>query len=234
MPTETDHLVDEGHAIVTRQREVRATPTRSRPNARGGAVRRRFRAAMIAIGAILLAMFAIGLFVPIGTTGVMIAALAIFAALALVFMLPAERVADAAALPKTPIAALPLRTEGWLAAQRRMLPAPAQTLADGIGVKLEALSPQLATLDDREPAAAEIRRLLADELPGLVNGYAKVPPAMRAKGIDGLAPDTQLVDGLKLVDTELDRMSEQLARGDVEALATQAKYIEYKYRGSDA
>ena len=181
--------------------------------------------------AILLVSFVIGLIMPIGTTGVMVAALVfVLAALGIVLM-PGERLPDAAALPTTALAQLPLRTESWLAGQRALLPAPAQRLADGIGIKLEGLAPQLQGLDEREPAAAEIRRLIADELPELVKGYGRVPEPLRRVDTDGLMPEKQLVDGLQVVDAELARMSEQLARGDLEKLATQGKYLELKYQG---
>ncbi|WP_430991305.1 hypothetical protein, partial [Escherichia coli] len=68
-------------------------------------------------------------------------------------------------LTQVPLKALPLMTEQWLDTQRKLLPAPAQTLVDGIGVKLETLSPQLATLDEREPVAAEVRKLIGEQLP---------------------------------------------------------------------
>ena len=86
-------------------------------------------------------------------------------------------------------------------------------------------------LDENEPAAAEIRRLIADELPELVRGYGRVPEALRRANTNGMIPEKQLVDGLSVVDSELTRMSEQLARGDLEKLATQGKYLELKYQG---
>jgi len=89
--------------------------------------------------------------------------------------------------------------------------------------------PQLATLDEREPAAAAVRRLIGDELPELVKGYTRVPQALRRVDTDGIVPEKQLLDGLAVVDTELKRMSENLARGDLERLATQGKYLEMKY-----
>ncbi|MDB5700707.1 MAG: hypothetical protein JWL66_906 [Sphingomonadales bacterium] len=186
-----------------------------------------------AAAAILLAVIVAGLVMPtgVGTTGVMIAALLFMLIAVGIVMMPGERLPDAAALPTTALAQLPLRTENWLASQRALLPAPAQRLSDGIGLKLEALAPQLQTLDEREPAAAEIRRLIADELPELVKGYGRVPVALRREGVDGMAPDKQLIDGLTVVDSELSRMSEQLARGDLQKLATQGKYLELKYQG---
>jgi hypothetical protein len=133
-------------------------------------------------------------------------------------------------LPETELAMLPLRAEEWLVDQRKLLPPPAQRLADGIGVKLEVLSDQLRSLDEKEPAAQSVRRLVAHELPELVNGYARVPPHLRKAGLDGFNPDKQLVDGLALVDSELERMSNQIASGDLTQLATQTRYLEIKYQ----
>lgn len=226
MTTETDSAIAHAEAVLERQRAVQ---TRRAYRSRRGP--RALRNAAIGVAGVLLVAFVWGLISPIGITGAMLAVLAMVAAAVIGVMLSAEPAIRVEALPQAPIALLPSKTARWLDQQRPALPAPAQTLADGIGVKLEALQPQLATLDAGSPAAFEIRRLIADELPELVNGYARVPTALRRDGLDGMAPDVQLVDGLKTVDAELSRMSEQLARGDLEKLATQGKYLELKYRG---
>lgn len=226
MPTETDHAIAHADAVLERQRAVQ---TRRAYRSRRGP--RALRNAAVGVAGVLLVAFVWGLISPIGITGAMLAALAMVAAAFIGVMLSAEPAIKLEALPQAPIALLPSKTARWLDQQRPALPAPAQTLADGIGVKLEALQPQLATLDNNTPAAFEIRRLIADELPELVNGYARVPQAMRSQSRDGQAPDAQLVDGLKTVDAELTRMSEQLARGDLGSLATQGEYLKLKYRG---
>lgn len=226
--SETDQAVASAARTIARTRQDALPPPR-RPARRGIATKaKRIAGAALAL---VLAMFIWGLISPIGVTGVMIGAVVLALITMAVLFMSGEKAPDIAALPKTAIAQLPGKTDAWLMAQRRMLPAPAQTLVDGIGAKLDILGPQLATLDEQEPAAATIRRLLADELPGLVRGYERVPANLRRDGLDGLSPDQQLIDGLKVVDGELARMSEQMARGDVEALATQGKYLEYKYRG---
>ena len=225
MTTETDHAVAHADAVLDRQRAVQ---TRRAYRSRAP---RAARNAAIGVASVALIAFVIGLVIPLGITGAMLAVLAMVAAAVIGVMLSAEPRVRLEALPQAPIQLLPSKTARWLDQQRPALPAPAQTLADGIGVKLDALQPQLATLDNNTPAAFEIRRLIADELPELVNGYARVPQGLRRNGIDGMEPDTQLVDGLKTVDAELTRMSEQLARGDLEKLATQGKYLELKYRG---
>jgi len=226
--TETDQAIAHAEAVLERQRAVQ---TRRAYRSRRGP--RALRNAAVGVAGVLLVAFVWGLISPIGITGAMLAVLAMVAAAFVGVMLSAEPAIRVDTLPQAPIALLPSKTARWLDQQRPALPAPAQTLADGIGVKLEALQPQLATLDAGSPAAFEIRRLIADELPELVNGYARVPTALRRDGLDGMAPDAQLVDGLKTVDAELSRMSEQLARGDLEKLATQGKYLELKYRGEN-
>src|SRR3546814_733459 len=134
---------------------------------------------------------------------------------------------------KTDLAELPLRIEEWLERQRAALPAPAARLVDGIALKLEALTPQLQTLEPREPAAAEIRKLIGEELPELVNGYRRVPQSLRRDGRNGMTPDNQLIDGLHVVDAELARMTDQLASGELHKLATQGRYLELKYKGGE-
>ena len=69
-------------------------------------------------------------------------------------------------------------------------------------------------------------------MPELVDGYRKLPENLRRDGRNGgLSPDKQLVEGLKVVDEELARMSETLASGDLNKLATQGRYLELKYSG---
>lgn len=172
------------------------------------------------------------LVMPLDIGGIILAGMA-FMGLALAALLWPVRSLDVQpdALPQVALPQLPHSTESWLAAQRRALPAPAQTLVDGIGLQLEALAPQLASLDEKSPAAYEVRRLMADELPELVQGYQRVPAHLRKEGRNGMSPDKQLVDGLIVVQSELDRMSLQLASGDLDKLATQGRYLELKYQG---
>src|SRR3546814_3018374 len=89
-------------------------------------------------------------------------------------------------LMKTDLAELPLRIEEWLERQRAALPAPAARLVDGIALKLEALPPQLQTPEPLEPPAAEIRKLIREELRARVNGYRRVPPSLRRDGRNGI------------------------------------------------
>lgn len=171
---------------------------------------------------------------PVGTSGLMLAVLAFMVGSVGLMAFPRQRLISTEILPTTELALLPLRTEEWLAGQRLALPAPATRLVDGIGIRLETLAPQLQMLDEREPVAADIRRLIGEELPELVKGYQRVPANLRKDGINGISPDKQLVEGLSVVEEELGRLSEQLASGDLNRFATQGRYLELKYQGDSA
>jgi hypothetical protein len=227
--SEVDRHIAKANEFLERSRD-----RRDQPRQRQSALKRAGRAlkfSIAGVAVILLGALVTGLFMPLEVTGVMITALGALGAVALGVMLSREPIVSQDMLVKADIKTLPHTTSLWLDAQRKALPAPAQALADSIGVKLECLAPQLQALDEREPAAAEIRRLIADELPELVAGYQRVPENLRRDGLNGLSPDKQLVEGLAVVDSELKRMSEQLASGDLNKLATQGRYLEIKYQG---
>ena len=196
---------------------------------------RRLKYAFFAVLAVMLTGGLVGTFVtPLGIGGFFL----MLVAMAIVFFgilgWPQAPEPTPQQMAKSDLPLLPRQTERWLEAQRPALPAPAQRLADDIGIKLEAIGPQLATLDPREPAAYEFRKLMAEELPELVEGYKRVPERMRRETRNGSSPDKQLVEGLRVVDEELLRMSEQLVSGDLDKLATQGRYLELKYRGEDS
>ena len=209
----------EGRRLAQRQRQ-------RRNRALAKAVGR----SLVATVAIILAATAVGWVIPIGQIGFLVALVAILAAWVIMFAMSHEPEETVQTLAASDITMLPQKTEAWLQRQRAALPAPAQRLADGIGLKLEQLAPQVATLDPREPAAAEVRKLLSIELPELIDGYTRVPPNLRQDAGNGMAPDKQLVEALSVVDSELARMSADLASGDLNKLATQGRYLELKYK----
>ncbi len=196
---------------------------------RRAAIRARIGRIALFGGAIAVGLIGVGLMgIPIGTTGLMLGVFGFVVGAGVLSFVPKSE--GTAALPSTELALLPLRTEDWLAGQRLALPAPAARLIDGIGVQLETLAPQLQRLDEREPAAASVRRLIGEELPELVNGYLRLPENMRVAVVNGMSPDKQLLDGLAVVETELAQMSKQIAAGDLNQLATQSRYLEIKYQ----
>jgi hypothetical protein len=226
--TDVDRQIARAGELLERTRAGREALVKRRRQ--GTAIARRLTLAASADLAIVVGAIAIGWFVPLGMGGaLLVGALLVAVTLFLLFatLTPAVR---AEQLTQVPLKALPLMTEQWLDTQRKLLPAPAQTLVDGIGVKLETLSPQLATLDEREPVAAEVRKLIGEQLPELLKGYAKVPPPLRGVARNGKSPDAQLADALKLIDDEIGDMSAQIAQGDLDSLETRGRFLEIKYR----
>lgn len=232
---DSSRVLQEAENLLRRMSpEARRLADRARARRWRAFIRRLMRAAIamlaVAVGAALFGLF----IAPIGIEGLLLAFVAMAVAAGVMLFWPGAAEPDAATLVQTDLAALPLRTEEWLERQRPALPAPAARLVDGIGLRLEALAPQLQGLDPREPAAAEVRKLIGEELPELIDGYRRVPEALRREARNGMSPDRQLVEGLGVIDSELSRMTEQIASGDLHRLATQGRYLELKYRGGEA
>ncbi|UAK24382.1 hypothetical protein [Sphingomonas nostoxanthinifaciens] len=213
----------EGRRLAARARQRRFTARMK--------TARRLAAAMAAVIAVAILW---GLLVgPIGQFGFLAALVAMAVAWVAILLLSRTPAETPQTLAQSDLPLLPQRTEAWLQDQRAALPAPAARLVDGIGVRLEALAPQLVALDAREPVAAEVRKLLSIELPELIEGYRRVPTALRGGARDGPPPDRQLADGLGVVDEQLARISADLAAGDLQKLATQGRYLELKYGGEE-
>ena len=196
------------------------------------AVGKRLTRIAVADAAILLATIVFGLVVgPIGLIGAVgVMTLMIAATLALAIF-PTTPPPTPEKLRAADLKSLPAQTERWLETQRPALPAPAMTLIDQIGMRLDTLSPQLATLDDDAPAAAEVRKLVGEQLPEFIKGYTRVPAGLRGIDRNGKTPDAQLIDGLRLIEQEIGEMTHKLAEGDLDSLATRGRYLEIKYRG---
>jgi hypothetical protein len=130
---------------------------------------------------------------------------------------------------KSEVKAVPAQAARWLDARRAALPAPAQGVLDQLDVRLDTLGVQVATLDEDSPMAAELRRLVGEQLPSFIGDYTRVPPAMRNSARNGMTPDQQLVEGLGVIERELGEISERLAQGDLDALETKRRYLQIKY-----
>lgn len=189
---------------------------------------------LVAGGVVLVGAALFGTLIqPLGFLG-LLALIVLLVGVAVLFgkwpPFPEPRQAD---LPKTDLKQLAGRTEIWLEAQRPMLPAPAKTLVDGIGVQLDLLAPQLQTLDASSPAAANIRKLVGEDLPELVAGYQRIPAGLRKEAHAGRTPDETLVGGLKMLESEIGNAARSLAAGDLDKLATRERYLQLKYQGID-
>ncbi len=208
----------EGRALARREREARQ--------------RRRNRRMTRLVYAALASMIVGG--VLLGLAGPALAVLAAAAMMIVSTMLILQRSAPVIrgreALVEAPLPALAAETTVWLAAQRRGLPTPAVPLVEVLTRGLDSLAVQTAYLDPRSPAADAVRKLIVTELPNLVEGWRAVPLSLRAVAqADGTTPNTRLVEGLQLINGEVTRMTDQLARGALDEVAVQGRYLESKY-----
>lgn len=190
--------------------------------------------ASLGVGGILLVAMVAGLVLNgIGITGTIIMMLVMFAVFIGLMAFPRMKVPTIEAVRKSDLPELAGKTEVWLESQRPALPAPAQLLIDNIGVQLDQLSPQLSRLGEDDPAAHEIRRLVGEHLPEMIEGYKRVPQSLRRKDYAGSTPEQQLTEGLRVIEREIDTMTGQISRGELDQLATRGRYLEIKYAGGD-
>ncbi|KQM17158.1 hypothetical protein ASE73_09215 [Sphingomonas sp. Leaf24] len=229
----SDEVLERASLTLERARERNGVVAPRARRRREAEVLRRVGRIALADGAILLAALVLGWFVPLGVGGALLVVALLIAATVLFAALPVTRPVAVEQLVQAPIKSLPAQTERWLATQRPALPAPAIGIADSIGVKLDTLSAQLATLGDDEPAAFEVRKLVGEQLPELIRGYQRVPEPLRRVERNGRTPDQQLVDGLRIIDGEIAAMTQQLAQGDLDSLATRERYLQIKYQGEE-
>ena len=229
-----DEVMAKAGEVLSRATDTRLGAGRLAPppqRARPRRMARRLAVGTAAEVAIVFAAIVIGLLHPLGIFGALAVLAVMLAVPVLLLLVPAERAPAPEQLRTSDLKSLPRQTERWLAAQRPALPAPAITLVDQIAVRLDQLAPQLATLDEHAPAAEEVRKLVAEQLPEFVRGYQKVPANLRGVPRNGKTPDAQLVDGLQLIERQIGEVSDQLAQGDLDSLATRGRYLEIKYQG---
>lgn len=231
-----ERILVEGIELVRRLANDNHPLARRRRKRRQERFKRILRGVIIGVVAtfvIVPGMIAAGfLFGPRGVEGLIAAplVLSLMWATILYFSLR-ERRTKPEMLLKSGLAQLPAQTGDFIEQERKLLPSGAQTQLDAIGLRLDALGPQLSGLGEQSDGAAELRRLLGEELPELVRAYRKVPPAMTQQPLyGGATPERQLIDGLGTIDQQLTRLSERLAKNDLHAFATHQRYLELKYK----
>lgn len=189
---------------------------------------------VLTVAGIVFAAMIAGLIVDgIGFVGVMITLMAIVAAVFLLSSFPRMKPPQRADLNKGDVKQLVGRTELWLEHQRPALPPPAVNLVDQIGVQLDALGLQLEGVDQNHPAAREVRTLIGDTLPEMVDSYRKIPRNLRSEKRAGASPDEQLTESLGKISAEIDGVTRQLADGALDDLAVRTRFLEYKYGDAD-
>lgn len=188
--------------------------------------------AAVAVGVLLVGAGIVGAIIDgIGFWGVMITGVLGAAAAYVLMRYPDMPMPTTETLRQTDLGTLAGKTEIWLEAQRSALPPPAISIVQDIGVRLDQLAPQLQTIDNNDPAAREVRKLVGEHLPELINSYKRIPESLKRQEHGGKTPEQQLVDGLKVIDREIETMTGQIARGELDKLATRGRFLEIRYDG---
>ncbi|MEH3036489.1 MAG: hypothetical protein PGN23_08395 [Sphingomonas adhaesiva] len=232
MGTDVDETIAHARAAAARRRGDALIPLARKPRRGRGGVKARVAAIAVANAAILLVAAIVGgVVMPLGMFGALAVMLLMLAVTLLIAFAPATPVPTPERIARAELKALPMQTARWLEAQRPALPAPALNVLDRLDRRLDTLGVQLAALDESSPAAAEVRRLVGEQLPDFVRDYQRVPADLRTTPRNGKTPDQQLVDGLGVIEREVGEMSERLAQGDLDALETRGRFLEIKYQG---
>jgi hypothetical protein len=216
-------VVDEKQGPVATQ----ARRERQRTIKRYGKAARNSALALLFVS---IATIAIGVVTPIGLFGFLAAVLLAAALAGLLFLWGVREEPMTAVRTDLPNGEMVQRFGSYLYQNRRALPAPAQQVVDSISNGLGTLKQTLERTDPMDPDAQDARRLMSVHLPGLIDRYAKVPPAYRAEAdAEGKTIDQRLVEGLTATRAALGEVSERLAKRDVDAFSTQGRFIESKY-----
>ncbi|MBP6379078.1 MAG: hypothetical protein KA312_01535 [Sphingorhabdus sp.] len=230
--TQSDEILDSARRSLKRVRMGPPIGTKSRALRRAHFFGKLARTGIV-VGGLLIAAGIVGAIIDgIGFWGVMITGVLGAAAVYALMRYPEMPMPTTESLRQTDLGTLAGKTEIWLEAQRPALPAPAIPLVQNIGLRLDALAPQLQTLAETDPASREVRKLVGEHLPELINGYKRIPEPLRRQDNGGKTPEQQLVDGLKLIDREIETMTGQIARGELDKLATRGRFLEIRYDGA--
>ena len=165
----------------------------------------------------------------IGFVGVMLVLLALVAAVVIFSNYPKVKAPKRADLDKGSVGEMVGKTELWLEHQRAALPPPAAQIVTDMGVQLDALGLQLQGLDQNHPKAREVRSLVGEQLPEMIDSYRRIPANLRTEKRAGATPDEQLTDSLVKISGEIDSITRQLAEGSLDDLAIKHRYLDYKF-----
>ncbi|MEP3049820.1 MAG: hypothetical protein ABJP48_10320 [Erythrobacter sp.] len=196
---------------------------------------KKLRNIAIGVGAIWIGASVLGWILGgLGFGGVMFTGIATLAALYVFGKYPKVKIPKRAELMQGDPGQMVARTELWLEAQRPALPAPAVKIVDDIGVQLDALGLQLASIDQSHPSVGEVRELVGEYIPETIDNYRKIPAHLRSEKHVGKSADDRLSDSLGKISGEIDRVTRRLAEGALDDLAIKDRYLEYRYGGDEA
>lgn len=230
---QSDQIIREARQSLANQRAGgRRLAPQGAARLKRGHFGRKLRNIAIAVGGIWVGLTVIGWILSgIGLGGLALGALATFFAIWLLGKYPAMEMPTLSDLnpAQGDVRTMVGRTELWLESQRRALPPPAVKLVDTIGLQLDVLGDQLASVDQNHPKAQEVRKLVGEHLPGLIDGYRKIPEHLRYEDNAGGSPNQRFMEGLTTISGEIDSITRQLAAGAIDNLAITTRYLDYKY-----
>ena len=183
-----------------------------------------------------ITMISMGLLLgPKGYEGLLATPLAVLVAWGLILFFGLKGRATVKKVRRARSAELPGQVARLLERQRRQLPAAALPVVDALLEQLEQLAPYAVGIRPDHPSQPRLRRLLADDLAVLIENYQRLPIQMRDKPLHGgPSPKEQVTSGLRTIDAELRRLTEELLQEDLTRLATKQRYLELKYGDSKA
>jgi hypothetical protein len=235
LTTQSDRLIEEGRSLRDDNRSG-GRHRRGPPIGRGSAEMRRgftvkkVRNILIAAAAIFAFATLAGIVIDgIGFVGIVLTFFALLAAGGILSVWPKMKVPKRADLNRGDVRQMVGRTELWLEHQRPALPAPAAKIVSDMGVQLDALGLQLEGVDQDHPKAREVRGLVGEQLPGMIDSYRRIPAHLRTEQRGGATPDQQLTDSLGKISGEIDSITRQLAEGSLDDLAIKHRYLDYKF-----
>lgn len=230
MPETNQEIYDSAARALRESKFRRSIGSRSHRMKRGHFFKKIGRAALWTAGVFVGASIIGGILNGIGFWGVMISAGLIAGGIWASMKFPKMKIPTPETIINSDLKSLAGKTEIWLENQRQALPAPAVPIVNDIGAQLDMLSPQLQKLKEGDSAAYEVRKLVGEHLPELINGYKEIPVSMRSKANDGnKSPDEQLINGLSLIEKEISGVTQQIAKGDLDNLSIRGRYLELKY-----
>ncbi len=229
LASQSDQIIASARNSLKSQRFARSIGQKSKDMKRTHLWSKVKRAALV-VGGIWVGMTIAGVVVNgIGLSGLSLAVGLSGAAIWAFLSYPKMPMPTSESLRNSDLPRLAGQTEIWLEQQRKALPAPAVTLVENIGTRLDDLAPQLAKIGENDPAAREVRTLVGEHLPELINGYRELPDSLKQQKHGATSPAEQLINGLRTIDEEIESMTRKISKGELDKLATRERFLELKY-----
>ncbi len=177
-----------------------------------------------------LALCGVGILVL--TFGLLTVILVALGGFAIFLLRPRPQDAKPVDAAKTALPDLIRKQRVWLGKQRRALPYGAQVHLIVILRRLDQLEGKVLGLSHGSAIANDLRRLVGDDLPQLIACYTNLSPDLRSERRDGISGESELVQGLAILESELARLWETLGDTDAADLAAHSRYLDMKYGGT--